>query len=291
MGRDLPHDRSLVPDPSEDVDRVPSKLSPSRASDFMQCPRKFFYTSICKLRSPATEATTKGTLAHAALERIFDLPRGERTPEAAIAFVAPAWAEIRAHPDYEGLVAQGPEFEAELVAAAETLTANLWRMENPNVFDPLGRELRVAAEAMGVPLHGIIDRLDRVVYPSGRASFILSDYKTGKPAAPDDRFLDEKFFGMRVYAVLLDAMLQIRVDQLRLIYVAAAHPSGIVTLSVDDTVLARTRKQLQAVWRGIERSARTGQWETKTGPLCNWCDFQDICPAFATELADVPISA
>ena len=49
-------------------------LSPSRASDFMTCPMLYRFRVIDKLPSPPTQATARGTLVHAVLERLFDLP-------------------------------------------------------------------------------------------------------------------------------------------------------------------------------------------------------------------------
>ncbi len=36
------------------------------------------------------------------------------------------------------------------------------------------------------------------------------------------------------------------------------------------------------------KSAKTGKWPTKTGPLCQWCYFNDVCPAIGgAELGDL----
>jgi putative RecB family exonuclease len=58
-------------------------LSPSRASDFKQCPLLYRFRTIDKLPSPPSPAAARGTLVHAVLERLFDLPADERTPAAA----------------------------------------------------------------------------------------------------------------------------------------------------------------------------------------------------------------
>ena len=75
-------------------------LSPSRASDFKQCPLLYRFRTIDKLPSPPSPAAARGTLVHAVLERLFDLPAAERTPAAAQALLSPQW---------EALVEQEPE--------------------------------------------------------------------------------------------------------------------------------------------------------------------------------------
>ncbi|NLG21049.1 MAG: PD-(D/E)XK nuclease family protein, partial [Actinomycetales bacterium] len=46
-------------------------LSPSRASDFMQCPLLYRFRVIDRLPEPPSAAAARGTLVHAALERVF----------------------------------------------------------------------------------------------------------------------------------------------------------------------------------------------------------------------------
>ncbi|MFE7455246.1 PD-(D/E)XK nuclease family protein, partial [Streptomyces griseus] len=55
----------------------PSSLSPSRASDFMQCPLLYRFRVIDKLPEKPSEAATRGTLVHAVLERLFDAPAAD----------------------------------------------------------------------------------------------------------------------------------------------------------------------------------------------------------------------
>src|ERR1700724_3931976 len=91
-----------VEDPPE-TPRGPA-LSPSRAADFMTCPLLYRSRVIDRLPEPPTQATARGTLVHAALERLFDLPAAERTPEAARALVTPEWDRLAAdEPDLAAL--------------------------------------------------------------------------------------------------------------------------------------------------------------------------------------------
>ncbi|MBO3739093.1 PD-(D/E)XK nuclease family protein [Actinoplanes sp. NEAU-H7] len=88
-------------------------LSPSRAADFKTCPLLFRFRTVDKLPETPSADQVRGTLIHAVLERLFDLPAADRTPEAAAALVAPEW---------EKLVAQEPEL-ASLFAAEPPVAA------------------------------------------------------------------------------------------------------------------------------------------------------------------------
>ena len=85
-------------------------LSPSRAADFKTCPLLFRFRTIDRLPEQPSADQVRGTLVHAVLESLFDLPAAERTPEAAAALVAPSWAR---------LLEQEPAL-AEIFAAATT---------------------------------------------------------------------------------------------------------------------------------------------------------------------------
>lgn len=72
----------------------PTSLSPSRASDFMQCPLLYRFRVIDKLPEKPSEAATRGTLVHAVLERLFDAPAAERTPPRAKALIPGQWDRL-----------------------------------------------------------------------------------------------------------------------------------------------------------------------------------------------------
>jgi putative RecB family exonuclease len=106
-GGDAPADRDAAP-PAEGRARRPEtpagpSLSPSRAADFKTCPLLFRFRTVDKLPETPSADQIRGTLVHAVLERLFDLPAADRTPEAAAALVTPEW---------ERLVTQEPELAA-----------------------------------------------------------------------------------------------------------------------------------------------------------------------------------
>src|ERR671922_249433 len=63
---------------------VPRSLSPSKVSSFTDCALAFRFSVIDRLPEPPSPAATKGTLVHAALERLHLLPPGDRTVDAAL---------------------------------------------------------------------------------------------------------------------------------------------------------------------------------------------------------------
>src|SRR6266487_6995259 len=62
--------------------RPARSLSPSRAADFLTCPLLYRFRVIDRLPEPPSAAAARGTLVHAVLERLFDVPAPARSPPA-----------------------------------------------------------------------------------------------------------------------------------------------------------------------------------------------------------------
>ena len=325
-----------------DVELLPSRISPSRVSDFKQCPKLFHFKTILKIPTPGTVATARGTTTHTVLERIFDLAHEHRTAEMAQLFVEPAcrtmlepvgdrsvvgpetpeflireagglWADVLAtNPDRQDILLEraaeyveiappGSRQEREVIDGARRAVDTYFLVERPANFDPEDRELHVEAEIDGLAVHGFIDRLDRYLTSDGEERWVISDYKTSKPPSQRDRersYFRERFFAMKIYALLLSEEIGVIPYSLRLIYLGPStatnpaqgdrpplQPTNVVPLLVTDQVLEETRRELMELWEKITAAAVSGRWPTTTGPLCDWCHFKNNetnpCPAFA----------
>ena len=267
--------------------RLPKKLSPSRAKDFMQCPKLFYYKTILKLPDPATIHTAVGVLAHHGMEKIFDHPREERTADNAVPYVREHWLELSEKEDYKVLADElGEDGVEEMLVGAERHVRSWFDIERPWNFDPEERELYLQATVAGVIVHGFIDRLDLVGVDETRR-YIISDYKTGK--VPKDRYLDETFFAMKVYALLLHKTRGEAPSDLRLVYTVNGERDDIRRIKVTQAMLRSTEQKISGVWKAIEAAARKGEFIPSESVLCGWCRFETMCPAKNPELASTPV--
>jgi putative RecB family exonuclease len=251
--------------------RRPS-LSPSRAGDFLACPLLYRYRVIDRLPEPPSAAAARGTLVHAVLERLFDEPAAERTPETARALLAPQWERLIAEePELAGLFSDDDERSAWLREASD-MVDRYFTLEDPTRLEPRHREHAVEAFLeSGLLLRGYIDRLD--VRADGEIRIV--DYKTG--TAPREEYEAQALFQMKFYAVVL-WLTQRRVPKLlQLIYLGNGE---IVRYAPDESDLRATVRKIDALWRAIERARATGDWRPRQSKLCNWCAHQAICPAF-----------
>ncbi|HEY5686558.1 MAG TPA: PD-(D/E)XK nuclease family protein [Acidimicrobiia bacterium] len=251
------------------------RLSPSRASDFKVCPQLFKFRSIDRLPEPTTIHQARGTTAHLALQRLFDLPQPHRTPEQLYDLFRQAWTELRTDEEYAGLF---PGLEEERAWGLDSLTllANYFHIEDPATFDPVDRELDMLEDLDGIVIRGILDRIDR----ADDGSLIITDYKTGK--APPERYAMAAFFALKIYALLIRRRTGETPSEVRLLYL---NGPTMYRLPVDDGQLDAMDRQLRALWSAIERAMGDQRFPPRPGRLCTWCSFQEICPAWADQTA------
>jgi putative RecB family exonuclease len=247
-----------------------STLSPSRASDFKTCPQLFKFRAIDRLEEPTTIYQARGTTAHLALERLFDLSADQRTADRLYDLFREAWTELRGDVEFAELFESIDEERAWGLESMEVL-ANYFALEDPSRVQPFDRELDMLETLGDITIRGILDRIDE----DADGELIITDYKTGK--APPERYALPAFFALKIYALLIRTKLGRTPKALRLLYMGNA---TMYTVAVDDQQLDAMRRQLEALWKAINRALERGQFPPKVGPLCNWCAFQDRCPAF-----------
>lgn len=259
-----------------------ASISPSRAADFKQCPLKYRFRTIDRLEEAPSPAAVRGTLVHAVLEDVFDLPAAERTPEAARALVPGRW---------DALVEERPEV-AEMLAADESLTLESWfaqagkltdrwfTVEDPSRLEPADRELKVEVEVDGLVLRGVIDRVD--VAPDGQVRVV--DYKTGRTPGPG--FEGKAMFQMKFYGLVMWRRTGRVPDLLQLVYLG---DGTVIRYEPGVEELLALERNVKAVWAAIETAVATRDFRPNPSRLCSWCDFKALCPAFGGTPPPMPV--
>src|SRR3954453_16009209 len=282
--------------PGTDDPQAPRRpsLSPSRAADFKTCPLLYRFRTIDRLPERKSLAAVRGTLVHAVLERLYDLPPAGRTAEAAQELIEPAWAELRDEPGIAELfeTAQGdgaesdanaPESVDAWLASAGKAVEKYFALEDPTRIQPEGREELVEVTLPdGLLLRGFVDRLD--VAPNGALRVV--DYKTG--TMPREAFEAKALFQMKFYALVLWRTRGVVAAQLKLLYL---RDGDALTYAPDEAELIRFERTLQAIWAAIERAVATGDFRPNKTRLCDWCDHQALCPSFGGTPPPFPADA
>jgi RecB family exonuclease len=164
----------------------PKSLSPSSAMEFKACPQSYFFQYLLGIKQPPNEALAKGTMCHAALQKIFDIAPSDRSIDTLKNLLRICWKEKRFEPPYQDLfqissderplVIFPKELELSTVASdavrervrdldaerkwgteALELLQNYYELEDPrNVLfpNPYRREMWITAKLAVDPSHG-----------------------------------------------------------------------------------------------------------------------------------------
>ena len=265
----LGHNRGMALEP-------PRTLSPSKVAAFTDCALAFRFATIDRLPEPPSPWSTKGTLVHAALERLFLLEPAARTLAAALTCLDEAFTALRTDAEYTELHLS-PDDEAAFLDDAERLVRQYFTLEDPTCVHPIGLELMLDAELGGVRVRGIIDRLEL----DDDGELVVVDYKTGK--APPERYENGRLDGVQFYSLLCERNFGRRPARVKLLYLA--DPLEISTRPSDQSTRAIERK-VGAIWNAVERACAREDFRPKPSRLCDYCAFRPYCPAFGGEIAE-----
>jgi putative RecB family exonuclease len=251
---------------------LPSTLSPSKLSRFVQCPLSFRFAYIDRLPEPSSIPQVRGTLVHKALELLFDSAQGtDRTRETAQESLRLAWETITVSDEYTGL-ALDEAAAAHLLDDAAVLVGRYFSLEDPATVHVVGLELDMHATLDGVELRGIIDRLDDL----GDGKLAVVDYKTGRAPLPDRS--RSSLTGVYFYAMLCEEVLGKRPVEVRLMYLK---DEVVLVESPTEQGMRGARQRALAVWSAISRACATEDFRPSPSALCKTCAFRPQCPAFA----------
>ena len=118
-------------------------------------------------------------------------------------------------------------------------------MEDPREVTAIENERWVRGALDDLNLRGILDRMDK----DKDENLIIVDYKSGK--APSTKYKEQRFFAMKLYALLIKNELGIMPKELKLIYL---QNSTIHSLIVTEEMLQEAEKEILSIWNDIKNS-------------------------------------
>jgi putative RecB family exonuclease len=238
------------------------RLSFSRVDSYRNCPRKFRYAYIDRLPGVPGPHLSFGNSIHAALEAFYDrkLPTCP-TEEELLGFLYEAW-------DTSGFREETREEQLAFYRHAQDVLRRFHAREAPGYRLPAATEawfeLPIEYEAVVV---GSIDRVD--VDDDGR--FHVVDYKTNRKVK--DRRRVAGSLQLAIYALATRHLFGALPASVCLDFVV---PGVKVEVPIDDIDLDGARTTILETAAAI----RDERFEPTPNPLCDWCDFQAVCPAW-----------
>jgi putative RecB family exonuclease len=243
---------------------LPRRVSYSQMSLYEQCGLKFYFSYLGGWKEPQTVHLAIGSLTHDVIERLYKLPAEERTLENAIELLRKHGPEFLQLPDYQPFAE-----DMSLRQSVREAVENLFVVENPRELEvrPENLELELSVEMNGVNFFGKVDR-----YTDAGINRV-SDYKTGKSPG---KYVDDKLAQPYMYALAFKLQHDIDVQEVELIYLNARE---VVRREVDLDIMMAQGEKLAKMRAGSEMDIKDSAWDAKPQRLCDWCKFQEACPA------------
>ncbi|MGH3878476.1 MAG: RecB family exonuclease [Actinophytocola sp.] len=245
------------------------KVTPSRLSTWMDCPRRFRMAYLDRPTPPRGGAfahSTLGAVVHNALRAFYELPVRRRTPAAAAAMVGQHWND-------EGFA--GPIQAATYRDQAATWVAD-YVADVDVTDDPIGLERWVSAPIGTIVAEGRVDRIDE-----RDGELVIVDYKTGRTALTTDDARSSQ--ALALYALAARRTLRRPCRRVELHHL----PSGTVA-AWEHTEESLTRHRERAEEAADEFNLATDTlnaggdpdvlFPPQVGRQCAWCDFRRSCP-------------
>ncbi len=247
---------------------LPTHLSASSITTYEQCPLRFRFSRIDKIPEPTTEAMILGTFVHEILEELYKLNPEDRVLPEARRIARELWENKFIDETANVRIKSVNDFRWNAWWCVE----NVFAMEHPPDVKIRGIEDQFSASINDVPLVGFIDRWTE----EEDGSLTVTDYKSGKVSKP--QYEGDKVFQIILYVEMLERLNGIEVDNAEIMYVKFKERKRYEPTPERRKVVL---KLIDQTWDGVAKGCKTGIFNTKTGPLCNWCAYKPICPAWS----------
>jgi putative RecB family exonuclease len=247
--------------------------SHSRLSSFENCALQYRYRYVDRIRTgfESIEAFM-GKRVHEVLENVYEnLPRARAAGlDASLALYDRLWSENLT----PSVRVVRPDLDVEYYRAlGRRCVAGYWERHFPFPIDPdqiIGIELKVemALDPAGkFRMMGYVDRAQH----AGPGVIEIHDYKTTATLPKEGSLRFDR--QLPLYEIALRQRFP-ETKEVRLIWHFLAHAA--------DAFETRTAQELESVRRKciglIQTVERAREYPAKKGPLCAWCDYQDVCP-------------
>jgi RecB family exonuclease len=235
------------------------RLSYSSIDTYETCPAKFKFAYEDRLPRHPSPALSFGDSLHRALQCFHNRPvpvppaREELLEMLDAVWVSDGYRDASEERTYR-------DHARQVLVQYHVENAEQYRI-------PVALEFRFTIEIEGVQVNGMIDRMDRL--PGG--GYEIIDYKTNRRLPPLSRV--ERDLQLSIYHLAAREVWGIDPERLTLYYLL---PGQRMTTSRTPADVDELRARIATVAERIG----AGKFEPRENPLCDWCDYQALCPIF-----------
>lgn len=261
------------------------RTSYSAIQTYLQCPQRYEFQEIKKIRVPKGKEAIFGTLIHSTLHYMFQQDPLFPTLDEVVAYFRERWPALETlNADAAHDPLKQPWSEEDEKAYFEQGVKMLKRFYEKNapwnfhIVDLESRfELALADEKTNEThvLAGIIDRIDKT--PEG--AYEIIDYKTGR-RMPSQNSLDQDL-QLSLYSLGLQKRWpHLNAEEIKLSLYFLRHEEKLSTAVNIETAEKTKMHILKTIAEIQERVKADKDFEPIPSALCNWCGYRPMCPAW-----------
>ncbi|MGC8651032.1 MAG: RecB family exonuclease [Minisyncoccia bacterium] len=247
------------------------RISYSSLENFKNCPLKYKFSEIDKIKEPKTKEAIFGNYIHQILKWFYQQDPHFPTLDGLREYYYNHWPKKEDNFSWQNEQEEKDYFQEGLRMLEEFYKKNM--PPKTMIMDLETRFEAVIDETPNEPggkhiLTGVIDRIDKL--PDETIEII--DYKTGK-RMPSQNDVDTNL-QLSIYALGLQRKWpKIKLEDLRLSLYFLKFGEKIETKKTQEDI-NQTQTKLIDLIHQIQNSS----FEPKASPLCNWCGYKPICP-------------
>jgi len=258
------------------------RISYSALEEFLNCPLKFKFSQIDKIKVPKSKEAVFGSIIHDVLKMLHEPSR----------LIFPTEEEMLQYfsQNWDPTIFADQEEEAIFFSQGVKMLKDYYAKNYPAKFNIVDLETRFEAPILdGSDLHlitGKIDRIDKLE----DGLFEVIDYKTTKkmPAQDNvDHNLQLSVYYLGITNRWPSLLNEDRPVKLSLYYLK--HGEKLSTFARPQ-YLVQIKEKILGIIDQIKKSASKEKFEPKPGPLCDWCSYQPYCPLFKHKFKEKTIS-
>ena len=243
------------------------RISYSTLNNFLVCPAKYKFSEIDKIKSAKSKEAVFGTLIHSSLRLIHDPKRLiPPTEEEILKYFTNSWNKSIYSSEAEEAIA----FEQGVRILKDYYAKNY-----PTKFHVIDLESYFDAPVEdGGEKHsitGVIDRIDKL----NDGTLEVIDYKTSR-SLPAQKSVDENLQLSIYHLGLLNRWPALAPKPVKLSLYFVKHGEKLTTTKGADDA-ARTKEKVLDIIGQIKKS----DFSPSPNALCDWCEFQPVCPYYS----------
>jgi len=240
------------------------RISYSSLDTYQNCPLKYKFQEIDKIRTPKSKEAVFGSILHSTMKFIHTPGILSPTLDQSLQHFSNSWNPA---------VFENEDEERAAFSQGVRIIQDYYQKNNPADFNILNLESRfqieIGQEGKKHIVSGIIDRIDRT-----EDGFEIIDYKTTKKMPTQERVDTDLQLSVYLQAFLSQYPKEIEnIDKIKVSLYFLKHG---MKLSASRTV--EQLKKSEELFLEVIALIEEGKFEPNVSPLCDWCGHQNICP-------------